>query len=245
MPGSGPCPVWKRWPEQADLILSILVPEAAVSLAEAVGKVLTDTGCRPVFADCNAVSPATSRRIEGIISQAGGRYLDASIIGPPPGQGQPPRFYVSGSHADAMCSTRRSRHCRQVDRQGDRTGFGHQDVLCRAHQGDPGASRGRAHQRRGPGALGRVEIGACLQPGPEAPGHGAGQAGAGQGLPLDRRNGGDCPAPSGVSASRPTSTPGRPRSSEWWRRATWEGSEPIRWIETARSRRPYPDWPKA
>lgn len=88
--------------EQADLILSILVPEAAVTLAEEVARALTDTGCRPAFADCNAVSPATSRRIEGIISGAGGHYLDASIIGPPPGQGQPPRFYVSGSNADAM-----------------------------------------------------------------------------------------------------------------------------------------------
>ncbi len=88
--------------EQADLILSILVPEAAVALAEAVAEALSNTGCRPVFADCNAVSPATSSRIQGIISAAGGRYLDASIIGPPPGQGQPPRFYVSGSDADAM-----------------------------------------------------------------------------------------------------------------------------------------------
>ena len=88
--------------EQSDLILSILVPEAAVALAEAVGKALRRTGCHPVFADCNAVSPATSRRIEGIISGAGGRYLDASIIGPPPGQGQPPRFYVSGSAVDVL-----------------------------------------------------------------------------------------------------------------------------------------------
>lgn len=88
--------------EQADLILSILVPEAAVALAHAVAKALTKTGCRPVFADCNAISPATSRQIESIISEAGGRYLDASIIGPPPGQGQPPRFYVSGSQMEAM-----------------------------------------------------------------------------------------------------------------------------------------------
>ena len=88
--------------EQSDLILSILVPEAAVALAEAVGTALKRTGCHPVFADCNAVSPATSRRIEGIISGAGGLYLDASIIGPPPGQGQPPRFYVSGSAVDVL-----------------------------------------------------------------------------------------------------------------------------------------------
>ena len=88
--------------EQSELILSILVPEAAAALAQEVARALTNTGCRPVFADCNAVSPATTKRIGSIISEAGGRYLDASIIGPPPGQGQPPRFYVSGSHAQAM-----------------------------------------------------------------------------------------------------------------------------------------------
>ena len=88
--------------ERAELILSILVPEAAVSLAQEVAKALKSTGCRPVFADCNAVSPETSKRIEAIIVEAGGRYLDASIIGPPPGQGQPPRFYVSGSSADVL-----------------------------------------------------------------------------------------------------------------------------------------------
>ena len=88
--------------EQAELILSILVPEAAVTLAEEVAKALKSTSCRPVFADCNAVSPATSKRIETIIVEAGGRYLDASIIGPPPGQGQPPRFYVSGSDTDLL-----------------------------------------------------------------------------------------------------------------------------------------------
>ena len=88
--------------EQADLILSILVPEAAVALAEEVARAMKSTGCHPVFADCNAVSPATSRRIGRIICEAGGHYLDASIIGPPPGKGQPPRFYVSGSNAAVL-----------------------------------------------------------------------------------------------------------------------------------------------
>ena len=88
--------------EQADLILSILVPEAAVSLAEEVAGALKSTGSHPVFADCNAVSPATSKRIGSLVSEAGGHYLDASIIGPPPGKGQPPRFYVSGAGGDVL-----------------------------------------------------------------------------------------------------------------------------------------------
>ena len=89
-------------PSRADLILSILVPEAAVALAKEVAGALKSTGSHPVFADCNAVSPATSKRIGSLVSEAGGHYLDASIIGPPPGKGQPPRFYVSGSGGDVL-----------------------------------------------------------------------------------------------------------------------------------------------
>ncbi len=89
-------PTLETLTEQADLILSILVPDAAVTLAEAVAKALRNGGGRSIFADCNAISPETARRIGGIISGAGGQYLDASIIGSPPGKAHPPRFYVSG-----------------------------------------------------------------------------------------------------------------------------------------------------
>jgi 3-hydroxyisobutyrate dehydrogenase-like beta-hydroxyacid dehydrogenase len=54
------------------------------------------------FADCNAVAPATSARIESAIAEAGSRYIDASIIGPPPGRGSPPRFYTCGPFAHLM-----------------------------------------------------------------------------------------------------------------------------------------------
>ena len=231
--------------EQSELILSILVPEAAAALAQEVARALTNTGCRPVFADCNAVSPATTKWIGSIISEAGGRYLDASIIGPPPGQGQPPRFYVSGSHAQAMA---------QLDGRGiavrwigNEVGRASAIKMCYAGltKGTLALHAAVLTSAEAPGSLGRTEGGACLQPGPEAQGHGAGQEGAGQGLPLDRRKWRRLPAPSAASASRRTSTPGRPRSSEWWRRATWEGSGRIRWTETARSRRPYPNWPEA
>lgn len=95
-------PSLKALTKEADLVLSIIVPDAAVVLAEEVAKSLKSTGCCPVYVDCNAVSPATSRRIGSIISEAGGSFLDASIIGPPPGKGQAPRFYVSGTNADIM-----------------------------------------------------------------------------------------------------------------------------------------------
>jgi len=87
---------------QADLILSILVPSEAVSVARRVADALRATGADTPFADCNAVSPQTTEMMNGIITNAGGRFIDAGIIGGPPGRGTPPRFYVSGEHAAIM-----------------------------------------------------------------------------------------------------------------------------------------------
>ena len=88
--------------EQADLILSILVPDQAVSMAQQVATAMRLTGKQAVYADCNAVSPQTTLRMEEIISEAGGQYVDGGIIGGSPARGTPPRFYVSGEHADIV-----------------------------------------------------------------------------------------------------------------------------------------------
>ncbi|MBT3770046.1 MAG: DUF1932 domain-containing protein [Acidiferrobacteraceae bacterium] len=87
---------------EADLVLSILVPVDAEAIACQLAGALKATGAQPYIADCNAISPMRSAKIETIIQSAGGRFIDASIIGPPPGQGAPPRFYVSGIHAEVM-----------------------------------------------------------------------------------------------------------------------------------------------
>jgi 3-hydroxyisobutyrate dehydrogenase-like beta-hydroxyacid dehydrogenase len=72
---------------EADVVLSILPPDRALTLAEAVGR---DAG--PLYVDCNAISPATARAIGAVV---GDRYVDAGIIGAP----SAPRFYASGRHA--------------------------------------------------------------------------------------------------------------------------------------------------
>ena len=87
---------------QADLVLSILVPAEAVKVARQVADMLRVIGTDTLFADCNAVSPETSRMMDTIFTSAGGRFIDGSIIGPPPGSGKPPRFYMSGSNANIM-----------------------------------------------------------------------------------------------------------------------------------------------
>ena len=88
--------------EQADLILSILVPDQAVTVALQVAAAMRSSGKHALYADCNAVSPQTTRKIESIITEAGGQYVDGGIIGGSPTRGTPPRFYVSGEHTDIV-----------------------------------------------------------------------------------------------------------------------------------------------
>ena len=75
---------------EADLIMSILVPAEALGVAEDVADALRATGLSRPFADCNAVSPQTARRMESIINGAGGEYIDGGIIGGSPARGATP-----------------------------------------------------------------------------------------------------------------------------------------------------------
>jgi L-threonate 2-dehydrogenase len=83
-----------------DLLLSILPPASALSFAEQTAFALKSARRKPVFVDCNAVSPATVRHIHAVISATGAEFVDASIIGFPPEQGgKGPHIYASGEPA--------------------------------------------------------------------------------------------------------------------------------------------------
>jgi len=87
---------------EAELVLSILVPADAVEIARKIAAAIDATDADVTFSDCNAISPQSSEIMESIVTGAGGRYIDGSIIGGPPGRGTPPRFYVSGVHSGIM-----------------------------------------------------------------------------------------------------------------------------------------------
>ncbi len=87
---------------ESDLILAILVPDQTRSLAEQVADAIRRTGSSPAYAECNAISPDSAREIGEIISDAGGRFIDAGIIGGPPGGREMTRFYASGPHEDLL-----------------------------------------------------------------------------------------------------------------------------------------------
>jgi putative dehydrogenase len=83
-----------------DFILSILPPGDAVALAQRFAPALTASNSKPVFVDCNAVSPPTVERIAAAIAPTGSPFVDAGIIGAPPKPGDAgPRFYASGPDA--------------------------------------------------------------------------------------------------------------------------------------------------
>ena len=88
---------------EADIVLSILPPEAAMGLARDVAAAMRRSGSAPPYADCNAVSPETTRAIGALFEGTGAPFIDGGIIGPAPRPGAPPtRFYVSGEDADLM-----------------------------------------------------------------------------------------------------------------------------------------------
>ncbi len=88
--------------EEADVVLCILVPAEAAAAAQTVAGALRRTGSDLLYADCNAVAPQTTIKLGETIASAGGRFADASIIGPPPRREGTTRFYASGVHADEL-----------------------------------------------------------------------------------------------------------------------------------------------
>lgn len=84
---------------EATHILSVLVPSEATAAAERVAGAFQRTGSTPIYADLNAISPGTARRIGEIIEATGARFVDGGIIGGPPRGTVNPRIYASGPHA--------------------------------------------------------------------------------------------------------------------------------------------------
>ncbi|MDA0997324.1 MAG: DUF1932 domain-containing protein [Proteobacteria bacterium] len=87
---------------EADMVLSILPPASAVSLATDVASAIGRTGKKPIYVDCNAVSPGTVKNVAEIITSVGAPMIDTGIIGLAPGKGKSTRFYVSGPDTAPM-----------------------------------------------------------------------------------------------------------------------------------------------
>ena len=89
----------ERLVTEASHVLSVMVPSEAVGAAERVARALQATGAAPIYADLNAISPGTTKRVGEIVEEAGARFVDGGIIGGPPRGSVNPRIYLSGPNA--------------------------------------------------------------------------------------------------------------------------------------------------
>ena len=90
---------------EAGFLLSIVPPGQAIAVAQRFHGPLARAAKKPVFVECNAISPATMRRIADALESSGCKLVDAGIIGGPPRTDRPdegPRFYASGQDAHLM-----------------------------------------------------------------------------------------------------------------------------------------------
>lgn len=97
----------KQLVTKADIVLSVLVPAAAVQAAQEIAIAIQAVGKPLLYADCNAISPQKAKQVAQIIEEAGGQFVDASIIGPPPRIPDQTRIYVSGAQADQFAQLQR------------------------------------------------------------------------------------------------------------------------------------------
>ena len=84
---------------ECDVVLSIMDPGAALGFAREAADAMRAGGRSTLLVDCNAIAPETVREIAGAVAAAGGRFLDAGIIGPPPRGKAKTNLYVSGPGA--------------------------------------------------------------------------------------------------------------------------------------------------
>jgi 3-hydroxyisobutyrate dehydrogenase-like beta-hydroxyacid dehydrogenase len=97
---AGMQPVEDRTLAEADFFLSIIPPGDALGLAKRLAPVLTAANKKPVYVDCNAVSPPTVQKIADEIAATGCPFVGAGIIGPPPKPGSTnTKIYASGPAA--------------------------------------------------------------------------------------------------------------------------------------------------
>ena len=90
--------------EDSDLIISILVPDAAENLSKEVSIISKELNKEIYFADLNAISPETVLRMNDILSMGKVKFIDGGIIGTPPKEQNLPRIYVSGENSTYMTS---------------------------------------------------------------------------------------------------------------------------------------------
>lgn len=96
-------PSMPRLVDDAELIVSIVVPSAAKRVAAKVAKAVAKTGRKELlYLDANAISPMTADEIADTLKPAGVGFVDGCIIGSAARMGKGTIVYVSGPQAQRL-----------------------------------------------------------------------------------------------------------------------------------------------
>jgi 3-hydroxyisobutyrate dehydrogenase-like beta-hydroxyacid dehydrogenase len=82
---------------EAQVILVVTPPSAALGAAEAIAEAATRTGASPLVADLNAIAPSTVDKLVRVVEPL--EFVDGSISGAPPTVRPGLRLYLSGPAA--------------------------------------------------------------------------------------------------------------------------------------------------
>ena len=89
--------------QEAELIVSIVVPSAAKKVATHVAKAVRKTGRKDLlYCDANAISPMTADAIAKVLTPAGVNFVDGCIIGSASRMGKGTIVYLSGPQAERL-----------------------------------------------------------------------------------------------------------------------------------------------
>jgi L-threonate 2-dehydrogenase len=84
----------------ADLIVSIVVPSAAIKIAAEIAKAAAEANCKNlIYFDANAISPMTAETINSVLSETGVNFVDGCIIGSASKMDKGAVIYASGAEA--------------------------------------------------------------------------------------------------------------------------------------------------
>jgi len=89
---------------QADLVMCVVPSLSALPTARAVAEAMRRTGSHPTYLDLNSIGPQTARAIGAAIAEAGGRFVDGSIIGNSTQLTTSATVYLSGDDAEELAS---------------------------------------------------------------------------------------------------------------------------------------------
>lgn len=86
--------------DEAEIIVSIVIPSAAKAVAEKVAEAVGKAGRKGLLMlDANAISPMTAEEIAGALAPSGVNFVDGCIIGAASRMGKGTLVYVSGPEA--------------------------------------------------------------------------------------------------------------------------------------------------